>query len=526
MGRRIFAIAAALALAGVPSAAQATWREASSAHFVIYAEDSEKEMRAFTQELERFHSALELLTGVKMGAMSPSNRVAIYVVPSQRQVGSLYDSMGGDGRFIGGFYLPRAGSSVAIVQHIHDGLGSQLDESMIILLHEYTHHFVAMTSGFPIPRWMSEGGAEFFAAASFGKDGSVGIGRPAEFRGAELFNLAQIPPEELFDDELYAKRRRAYDSYYGWAWLLYHYMTFAPERQGQFSKYTALLQQGRPSLDAAREAFGDLDQLQRDLNKYLKSRKLSFLNLKPEMLSTGEVEVRTLSEGAGEMMPVRIRSKVGVTAETAPGVLADARKVAARYRSDPFVLTALAEAEHDTGHEAEAIAAADAALAIDPKLVNAYVQKGYALFALAAKADDADAAYAKAIEPFVALNKIEHDHPLPLVYYFRSYTDRGKAPPALASQGLRRAVELAPFDTGLRMTLAFQQLQHGEVALARLNFEPVAFDPHGEGAGKVAQAILARLDASDTPPTTEEIDTLVQQANATGEATASGSGKE
>jgi tetratricopeptide (TPR) repeat protein len=304
-------------------------------------------------------------------------------------------------------------------------------------------------------------------------------------------------------------------------------MTFAPERQGQFGKYTALLQQGRLSIDAAREAFGDLDQLRRDLHKYLDSRSMSFLNLKPEMLSTdGAVEVHALSDGAGEMMPVRIRSKVGVTPETAPAVLADARKVAARYKSDPFVLAALAEAEHDAGHEAEAIAAADAALAADPKEVNAYVQKGYALFALAEEADDDDAAYARAIQPFVALNKIENDHPLPLVYYFRSYIDRGATPPVLASQGLQRAVELAPFDTGLRMTLAFQQLQHGDIALARSNFEPVAFDPHGGGAGKVAQAILARLDASDTPPSEEEIGALIQQANAASETPASGAGKE
>lgn len=519
-------IAVALALAAMPSAAQATWREASSAHFVIYAEDAEQDMLEFTQELERFHSALELVTGHKLGAVSPSNRVTIYVVPNQRQVGSLYNSLGGDGRFIGGFYMPRAGSSVAIVQRIHDGVGSELDESMIILLHEYTHHFVASAASFPIPRWMSEGGAEFFGTASFGKDGSVGIGLAANHRGTELFELSQVPIEELFDDELYSKNRHGYDSYYGWSWLLYHYMTFAPERRGQLSKYITLLQQGRLSIDAAHEAFGDFDQLRRDLNKYLRSRKLTFLNLTPELLATGQVTVRTLSEGAGEMMSVRIRSKVGVTAETAPGVVADARKVAARYHSDPFVLAALAEAEHDAGHQEEAIAAADAALADDPKEVNAYVQKGLALFAEARKADDPDAAYAKAIKPFVALNKIENDHPLPLVYYFRSYTDRGKVPPDLAVQGLRRAVELAPFDTGLRMTLAFQQLHHGDVALARRNLEPVAFDPHAEGAGKTAQAILERLDAPGPAPTDDEITALIERVDAAEAAPAGGAGKE
>lgn len=511
MVRKVW-VAAVLMLAAWPSMAQAVWREASSAHFVVYAEDNEKDLRAFTLELERFHSALELVTGEKIAAPSPSNRVTIYVVANQRQVGSLY---GEGGRFIGGFYIPRAGASIAIVPHIRDGLGSQLDDSMITLLHEYTHHFVISTSTFPIPRWLSEGGAEFFAAASFEKDGTVGIGRPANHRAAELFMLAEMPMEQLFDDTLYfQKRRSGYDSYYGWAWLLYHYLTFAPERQGQFTKYIAALGKGLPSLEAAREGFGDLKQLDRDLSKYLKARSMSYLKLKPEMLSTGAIEVRALSAGAGEMMPVRIRSKVGVTREMAAEELPDARKIAARFPGDPFVLAALAEAEHDAGNYAESIAAADAAIAADPKEVNAYVQKGYSLFALAEEADDAEAAYKKAMAPLVALNRIENDHPLPLIYFFQSYVARGEEPPELALDGLDRASQLAPFDRGLMMTLAMELLRRGHLAQARSNLAPIAFDPHAGGAGRVAQALMTRLDAGGEPPTYEEMMEISQAAAA------------
>jgi tetratricopeptide (TPR) repeat protein len=501
----------ALALAAVPSAAHAVWREASSAHFVVYAEDNEKDLREFTLELERFHSALEVVTGTKLGAPSPSNRVTIYVVTNQRQVGSLF---GDGGRFIGGFYIPRAGSSIAIVPHIRDGLGSRLDQSMITLLHEYTHHFVISTSAFPIPRWMSEGGAEFFAAASFERDGSVGIGRAANHRADELFMLAEMPIEQLLDDKLYfQKRRSGYDSYYGWAWLLYHYLTFAPDRQGQFTKYIDALAKGRPSLDAAREAFGDLKKLDKDLSKYLNGRSVSYIKLDRDALTTGPIELRTLSAGAGEIMPVRIRSKVGVTREMAIEELSDARKIAAHFAQDAFVLAALAEAEHDAGNYAEAIAAADAAIAIDPKEVNAYVQKGFALFALAEEADDPGPAYKKAMAPFTALNKIENDHPLPLIYYFRSYVGRGEEPPELALQGLDRASQLAPFDRGLLMTLAMEQLRRGKLAEARGNLAPIAFDPHAGGAGRVAQALITLLDAGGEP-TYEELMQVSQQASA------------
>lgn len=177
------------------------------------------------------------------------------------------------------------------------------------------------------------------------------------------------------------------------------------------------------------------------------------------------------------------------------GILAIVLPVAARFPADAAVLAALAEAEHDAGNDAEAIAAADAALARDPSQTNAYVQKGLALFRQAAAAPDRAAAYRKARAPFVALNRREPDHPLPLLYYYRSFAEQGERPSELALAGLERAVQLAPFDLGLRMTLAVEQVQHQRPAAARATLAPVAYSPHGGGLAQAAQRVLARLDS-------------------------------
>lgn len=55
----------------------------------------------------------------------------------------------------------------------------------------------------------------------------------------------------------------------------------------------------------------------------------------------------------------------------------------------------------------EAIAAADAAIKLDPAQANAHVQKGLTLFRQAAKAQDKAAAYKAARVPFVALTKLK-----------------------------------------------------------------------------------------------------------------------
>jgi tetratricopeptide (TPR) repeat protein len=195
------------------------------------------------------------------------------------------------------------------------------------------------------------------------------------------------------------------------------------------------------------------------------------------------------------MMPLRIRSNRGVDKEEAAAIVGEARTVAARYPGDAGVLTALAEAEHDAGNDDAAIAAADKAIALDRTRANAYVQKGYAMFRKAADNGGDEAAYRRARGPFVALNKIEPDHPLTLVFYYRSFVMAGVKPPELAVKGIERAAEIAPFDLGLRMTVAMQELRDGRRDDAKRNLAPVAYNPHGGGLAEEAQKVLARIEA-------------------------------
>ncbi len=487
-----FAVAFLLLLGLAAPPAHAEWLQASSAHFTVYADDTDKDIRRFSGQLERYHAAMAAVTGVDLPAPSPSNRVSVYVVKSGRDVRRLY---GEGGKNIGGFYIPRAGGSLAIVPQVNSGSGD-LSLSMIVLLHEYAHHFTLSSSAFAPPRWFSEGGAEFFASASFPEDGGVILGRPAMHRAGELLYGRDVKAADLLDPEAYEKRHKGSDdAFYGKSWLLYHYLSFEKSRAGQMNSYLRLLIAGKSSREAGLEAFGDFDKLESELDGYLKRGRFIELRYPGSMLHIGPVEVRKLSEGEAAMMPVMIRSRRGVTKETAPAVLAEARAVAARFPADPGVQAALAEAEYDAGNDAEALAAADAALARDPSQVNAYVQKGLALFRMAGKEKDAVAAFAKARAPFVALNRIENDHPMPLVYYYLSFREQGNEPSALAVQGLERAVQLAPFDLGLRMMLAKEQLSGKRQAAARLNLTPIAYNPHGGGLAEAARKMLARLDA-------------------------------
>ncbi|MGB3808330.1 MAG: DUF1570 domain-containing protein, partial [Erythrobacter sp.] len=452
----IWSMAALIALAWSP-AAKAAWYEASSDHFVIYADDSEKDVRRFATNLERYHKAMELLVGRQVPVPSPSNRVVIFAVGSGRD---LREVAGDKSRTIAGFYIPRAGASRAFVQDIRNKSGYP-HFSTTVLLHEYAHHFLISSSRFAMPRWMSEGAAEFFAAASFDKDGGVQIGRVARHRAGELSYVNRLDVPELLGFGAYgSKRERSSDAFYGRSWLLYHYLTFSPERRGQIGEYGRQIMLGKNPVEAGEEAFGDLEHLEDELTNYRRSRRFSMLELQPEQLPVGKVTVRRLPKGEAEVLPLRIRSQRGVDKEEAAEIVAQVRKVAADYPDDPGVLTALAEAEYDAGNDEAAIAAADRAIVLDPSRTNAYVQKGYAMFR---QADDAtglerDAAFESAMEPFEALNRIENDHPMPLIYYYRSFAERGIDPPENARHALERAAQLAPFDKSLWFDVAMMQM--------------------------------------------------------------------
>lgn len=491
--RRFILLVAIMAL--FPSTANAAWLRASSAHFVVYANDSESKVKGYAEDLERYHAAMALLTGGDSVAPSPSNRVSVFIVKGQGEVRRLY---GENSQNISGFYIPRAGGSIAIVPRVSTAgrADGDLDFSMVALLHEYAHHFLISSNSFPMPRWMSEGAAEFFASASFDKDGGIGVGRPAAHRAGELLYAREVTATDLLDPEAYERRHKgnAYDSFYGKSWLLYHYLALGKERPGQMELYLKALMQGKSSRDAGAEAFGDFGKLERDLNKYMARSRMTMLRLNRSMLRIGTVQVARLSDGEAAIMPVIIRSRRGVTQETALNLLLEARAIAGRYPADAPVLSALAEAEFDAGNDTECIAAADKALAVDRAQVNAYVQKGYALFRQAHNGQGDAAAYVRARAPFVALNRIEQDHPLPLIYYYRSFVQAGIRPSRLAIDGLQRAVDLAPFDEGLRMTLATQELREGHRDRARVNLVPVAYSPHANQLTEAARKMLTRLD--------------------------------
>ncbi len=485
---RIFTFVLVLLTGALP--AHAEWHEASSDHFLVIADQNESNVREFTERLERFHSAVIYVLGRENAPPSPSNRVTIYVVRSANQVQKLAGDKTG---YLQGFYQARAGGSLAFTSRV-ESEGRDVSQSEQILFHEYTHHIMHGVSEWATPRWLGEGFAEFFSTARFEKDGGVGIGLPAQHRAAELFLAKNVPIEALLDAATYEKlKTKTYDEFYGRSWLLYHYLALSQQRSGQLTVYRNALANGATELEAAKTAFGDLKVLEKELAAYLKKPKMNYLPIPGSKLKTGPITVRKMRAAEAAMMPVVLESKRGVDEEMAKALLPRAQAVAAKYPDDPTVLAALSEAEHDAGNFTAALKAADAAIAAEPTLINAHVQKIYALSRIADDADNSDKAWREVRKAVTALNTIENDHPIPLIYYYQSLQASGKDISEVAAHGLERALQLAPYDQNVRWLLVQQFMKEDNYGSAYRTLMPLANDPHNRSDDNPAIALLADI---------------------------------
>jgi hypothetical protein len=416
---------------------------------------------------------------------------------------------------IGGFYIPRAEGSVAIIPR-STGADSKFEVGAeTVLLHEYSHHFMMQNFAGAYPAWFIEGFAEFASTVLWGRDGSANFGAPANHRAYGLVSGNPLPLDKLLDTSEMKLNDRQREAIYGRGWLLTHYLMFEPARKGQLSNYIVRLNKGEPSLEAGKAVFGDFKALDRELNSYLRRSTMMSLRLKPEDLPTGQIQIRDLPGSEEAMMDVRIVSRRGVNREQALALVPAARRAVLPFPDDAAVQAALAEAEYDAGNLAEAGAAADRAIKANPKFIDGLIYKGRVEMAAAIEAKKFDEPTWKAIRKwFVSANRVDPNDPEPLILFYQSFPAAGVQPTANATLGLVQALALAPQDRGLRLMVAHQYLMDGHGAEARSTLAPIAFDPHGGEARQTAAAVIETIDSAGAKAALERWQTLQKQAAA------------
>ncbi len=474
-----------------PAAARAEWHEASTAHFVVYADDKPAAIAKFADELEKFDRIMQnFYPQARKAAAGPTGRVTIFVLASEGAMKRLTGTWS-----IGGFYIPRAGRSVAFVPPITTRTEELAMSGAVLLRHEYAHHFIYSSFPAVFPIWFSEGIAEFWSTARFEPDGKAVVGVVPQHRAFGLLTGNPLPVEQLVTLTSTAKLNdNQREAIYGRGWLLTHYLMSNRERHKQLANYFTALNRGETPAQAA-QAFGDLKVLGRELDRYLTRRQLPAAVIEPGAFVTPPVKLRKLTPGEAATMAVRIQSQRGVNQATAPKVLMEARKAAAPYPDDPGAQTVLAEAEYDARNYALAEAAANRALAAAPAMSDALVYRAMAKLALAQQSKGES--WRAVRDAIIDANRADPEDPRPLILYYQSFAAAGEAPTKSAKAGYAKAFDIAQFDMGLRMGAAEMFLKDGNRGEAREALRLIGFHPHGGARAELARSMIAAIDRGD-----------------------------
>ena len=491
--RRLLLLASVLFVA---APAHAEWWEARTDHFIIYSQDNESATRKFAINLERYDNALRSLQSIEFKPLNDWQKVTIYRLGDFDTMGRLGHTGG-----IGGFYSPslfpveftpvRTENRLGSIEARRRDTRNDLDPQSV-LFHEYAHHF--MFEYFPTgyPSWYVEAFAETLSTIDLKNDGTFHLGNPPQWRTSALFggmltttvqSLLASTAKPDFEDQY---------SYYSLGWLMNHYLTFEPSRKGQLQTYLKLVHEGVPSGDAARKAFGDLDQLAAEIARYKSKGKLYGADVRPANTATPNVTMRRVGPDEEAVLPIRVRTKAGVTHAEAGGIAGDARGVAQRFPTSLPAQLELYEAEFDAEHYDAAEAAADRALQLKPDSVDALVDKGQVLLEKGKK----DKQYLAQARTYLArAYDIDPQQPAALLYNYLTYWYSGQTPPEAADIGLERAYLNARHNPELRLVLARQLLAEKKGDLASDVLLPLALNPHEGKAAKNLHAVIDLIQA-------------------------------
>ncbi|WP_428312930.1 tetratricopeptide repeat protein [Hydrocarboniphaga sp.] len=474
------------------------WREASTDHFIIYADTSEKRLRDFAERLEKFDSGLRYIHGVEALPEERSNRLLIYVVADGATVTKL---CGASCSNVDGFYVPHIGGSIAFTLRSVDDLAWHAGfKPEVVLFHEYTHHFLLANSSAAYPRWLNEGFAEFNSTAEEARDGSMCFGRAAQHRAYGLLRGDKLPLDVVLEPGSRRFSDKEQDIFYGRSWLLLHYLKFEAARSGQLSNYVKAFNNGKSSLDAALAAFGDLAQVDKDLDRYLSRGTLSCRKVPAANITAGAIATRTLTAGETATLALRMRSDRGMDQKEAQSLVPEGRQAAKAFPDDAGAQTVLTGIEYGAGHLDEAEAAADRALAANPRAREALLYKGrITVRRLENMASNDALAWKKARGWFIKANQLDPNAAEPLYLFFMSYVQQHEQPTENAAAALEQAFKLSPQDQGLRWMYAQALLNSNRTAEARVALIPIAYDPHQSGDNR-ALAMVRAIDAGATGP--------------------------
>jgi TonB family protein len=271
MSKRIvvffFSLLAALVCS--TSAQTDTWLEVRTPRFVIVSNSSEKEARHVARQFEGMHSVFQrVFPDAEIDGGEP---ILVFAVQDKQTLQALEpEAYLGKGQVnLVGLFLATPEKNYVLISLNAPGVRPYAP-----VYHEYAHFVFSLRPQW-MPLWLSEGLAEFYQNSEI-LDDKVRLGKGDPYVQSVLEHNALLPLPMLFAVDQHSPYYHEKDKgsmFYAESWALTHFLKDKDALEGghRLTDYVDLLQTMVDSVAAATQVFGDLNQLQLDLKKYVMS---------------------------------------------------------------------------------------------------------------------------------------------------------------------------------------------------------------------------------------------------------------
>ncbi len=270
-----------------------TWVEVRSPNFVVVCNGGEKKAREVAAHFEQIRAVYR--ASLPFAASHPSPPMTILAAKDEKSLRELLPEYWEKG------HSHPAGMFIQSLNLYYILLRTDLSgpDPYHVIFHEYFHSLTLPY--YPnLPLWLAEGLADFYANAEItSKDASLGMPNSSQLG---LLNQEKLLPLAVLmrvdhSSPYYNEKNKA-GIFYAESWALTHYLLLGDNQthRKQLADFIAGITRGEPSDRAAAASFGDLVQLQKQLENYV--HRYTFLKQvvnAPPTLNDKEFQSRTLS---------------------------------------------------------------------------------------------------------------------------------------------------------------------------------------------------------------------------------------
>jgi tetratricopeptide (TPR) repeat protein len=278
------------------------WIEARSAHFTVYSDGGLKQARQVAGQFEAIRDLFHRLW--PWARVDPSRPILILAAKDEGSLKALlpeFWEQKGSVRPGGIFVRSEERNYIALRTDLADEFEALEENPYHVVYHEYAHLILDLNFG-RLPAWVNEGLAEFYGATLIGRK-ETQQGKPLRSHIYLLRERKHLPLERLlkvdYQSPEYNEQSRS-TVFYAQSWALIHYFLLGDKgvHAQAFANYANLVKRDVKEEEAARQAFGDLDELGSALEAYVRRSAFTYVRnpIGNDAAAGPEVQSREVAE--------------------------------------------------------------------------------------------------------------------------------------------------------------------------------------------------------------------------------------